>query len=217
MTQIAMPNTVSNGTSTVNFPGTSGNSTPIAASDVFAQLEQRLNSTQAEEITLPTADGGSVTTIQGQNGPQIVSETSATGTTLTQVGFVSPPLFQQFLSNLFTALDADSTSSAAGGITATGTSNASSNADSTAADSMTNSVQALITQLNPNGADSADTASLVKSFDALLQNTGISPDASGSMTQSQGAAAQQAFLTSALPALKSGELNSTGLLVNTSA
>jgi len=217
MTQITTPYPLSSGTPTINFPGTSGTTTPIAASDVFAQLEQRLSSTQKEETTVPTADGGSVTTIQGQNGPQIVSETSASGTTLTQVGFVSPPLFHQFLSNLFTALDADSPSSATGGTTAAGTSNSSSSADSTAANSMTSSVQALIAQLNPNGTGNADTASLLKSFDALLQNSGISPDASGSMTQAQGAAALQAFLTSALPALKSGELNPTGLLVNTSA
>lgn len=214
MTQI---NTASASTAATSIPGTSATTTPIAASDVFAQLEQRLSSTQAEETTTSTADGGFVTTIQGQKGPQIVSETGADGTTLTQVGYVSPPLFHQFLSNLFAALDADGSTSATGGTTTTGTSNSSSSTDATAADSMTNSVKALISQLNPNGAGDADTANLLKSFDALLQNTGISPDGSGSMTQSQGAAALQAFLTSALPALKSGELNPTGLLVNTTA
>jgi hypothetical protein len=195
----------------LNKTGASGTTSSLFGG-VVAQLESG-----SGETTTTTADGGSVTTIKAPDGKdQIVSETSASGTTLTQVGYVSPVLLQKFLDSLFTALQADglgsATSSSAAGTgesVAAGESATAARAgipgDSAGAAGTTGSgpldasLQALMTQLGPNAALSSTTSSLLRSFDTLMQNSGIAIDSAAGETSSQASeAALQSFLSNAM-------------------
>lgn len=156
------------------------------------------------EVTTPTADGGSVTTIGSGKNADIVSETSASGETLTQVGYISPVLTQNFLNSLQQALQVSGTTAANG----TGASDGDSSAGSP--------IQSLLAQLADPTATSNHQA-LLKSFGILLQGSGIDPasvaegsaDAGSSVT-----GALEAFLQNTLPDSAS---KPAGQRVNTSA
>jgi hypothetical protein len=154
------------------------------------------------EVTTQTAAGGSVTTIGTGKNKDIVSETSANGETLTQVGYISPVLTQNFLKSLQQALQVKGTSAA--------------NSDSVDGNTSTSPVQSLMTQLaDPTSA--SDHQALLTSFGVLLQGSGIDPAAvaSGSAgTASAVTGALDAFLRTTLPDFASKQ---TGQSINTTA
>jgi hypothetical protein len=176
----------------------SSDSKSTSGKDPFDDLVAKLQQTASAEKTVTKSDGSSVTTVPTANGGQrVVSETSASGQTLTESGYVSPALLQKFLDNLFTTLKADG--AAVGGTTAS----AATSAGSTAASSISGAVDKLGTQLT---AGTGSTANLVNSFGSLLQSSGIDLPAGGSASS-----ALKSFLAHAAPAIQSGEITRTGI------
>ena len=156
-------------------------------SDLVTRVEA-----QSGETTTFNADGSSETTVKGSDGSdRIVSETGADGGTLTEVGYVSPRLLQNFLGSLASALDAD-------GATATSATTATTKSDGTNAS--TAAMQTLITQLSPDAPTTAATATLLGSFATLVQGSGINvTQSTGQSTSQANEAALRAFLTNTLP------------------
>jgi hypothetical protein len=180
--------------------GTKGQSTAQFAG-VVTQMESR-----AGETTVTKPDGSSVTTIKGADGKdRIVSESSASGESLTEVGYVSPVLMQRFLDSLTSALQADGAGAAAT-IASTDTAAAATvqasqaPADNAVTDTLGNSLQALIGQLGSNAPISAANSNLMKSFDDLMQGSGIPISVSAGQTSGRASdAALQSFLKNAMP------------------
>ncbi len=131
------------------------------------------------EVTTQTVDGGSITTIGTGKNADIVSETSASGVTLTQVGYVSPVLTQNFLNSLQQALQVSGTFASSGSVAGDGGDNASS------------PVKSLLAQL-ADPAAAPDHQALLTSFAVLLQGSGIETASSVSGTL-------EAFLQNTLP------------------
>jgi hypothetical protein len=200
----------------------------VLGTDLTSFLASRLNSegikaqSSAGEVTTTTADGGSVTSIGTGPNAKVVSETSSDGTTLTEVGYESPVLVQNFLNSLEQALQSDgldatsasaANPSSAASTTSTDTSTASGNTN------LASSIQSLLAQLGSSSGPASANGGLLTSFNSLLQGSGIdASDASGgSSTAGTGssAAALQAFLSNALSGLPTSR--SLGQSVNASA
>ena len=170
-----------------------------SSKDPFDALVAKLQQAGGAEKTVTKSDGSSVTTVPSANGSaRVVSETSASGQTLTAAGHVSPTLLQKFLDNLFTTLKTDG-AAAVGGIPASA---AATPAASTAS-SLSSAVGTLGTQLT---AGTGSTANLVNSFGSLLQSSGIDLPAGGNASS-----ALKSFLAHAAPAIQSGEITRTGI------
>lgn len=191
--------------------GSVGSSILGADLSSFLKLSQSSNGITPQspdgEVTTQTKNGDLVTTIgQGQDA-NVVSVTSPSGTTLTEVGYVSPVLVQKFLDSLEQALQTDGTG---GGSTAS-TPGVAANAD--AATGLASSIQALLKQLDSNGASGSPGSGLATTFSGLLQSSGIAAGSGG--TPGDGArTALQAFLSHALSQLNPAGSSSLGSTVD---
>ena len=63
----------------------------------------------AGEVTTQTPGGGSITTIGQGADANVISDTSANGSTATEVGYLSPVLMQRFMDSLQQALQTTGT------------------------------------------------------------------------------------------------------------
>jgi hypothetical protein len=187
-------------------------SNPALSADLMSFLASRLSSegikaqSSAGEVTTKTADGGSITTIGTGTDAQIVSETSASGTTLTQVGYESPVLIQNFLNSLEQELQSDGLKATSGSATATSgtTSTTAADATTTGNTGLASSIHSLLTQLGGSPSSASTPTGLLSSFDDLLQGSGINVSAASSDTGASGAtvnSALQAFLNNTLAGL----------------
>ena len=175
------------------------------------------------EVTTVAKNGDLVTTIgQGPNA-NVVSVTSAGGTTLTEVGYASPVLAQKFLDSLQQALQADQAAAAADSPPASrGASAAPSSADTTGADEagLASSIQSLLSQLDAKGTCGTPGSGLETSFNNLLQSAGITAPSGGTPGGTPGGgkgSALQVFLNNALTGLKSADSSTLGSTVNTTS
>jgi hypothetical protein len=138
----------------------------------------------AGEVTTQTPGGGSITTIgQGANA-NVISDTSANGTTVTEVGYLSPDLMQRFLDSLQQALQT----------TGAGT------------DANPSSIQALMNRLDDTGSSGAQNSQLLANFSDLLQGSGIETTAQGPTGGAGAKTALQAFLANTLSQLNTGSV-----------
>ena len=171
------------------------------------------------EVTTVAKNGDLVTTIgQGPNA-NVVSVTSAGGTTLTEVGYTSPVLAQKFLDSLQQALQADQAAAAADSPAASGGASAApSPTDTTGADDagLASSIRSLLSQLDAKGASGSPGSGLETSFNHLLQSAGITAGSGGTPGGGTGSALQ-VFLNNALTGLKSADSSTLGSTVNTTS
>lgn len=176
----------------------SSDSQSSSSKDPFDALVAKLQQTGSGEKTATKSDGSSVTTVTTASGGQrVVSETSPSGQTLTEAGYVSPTLLQKFLDNLFSTLKADGAGVAAGAATA------ANSPASSAASAVGSAVNKLDSQLS---AGASSTTGLVNSFGNLLQSSGIALPAGTSAST-----ALKSFLAHAAPAIESGKITRTGI------
>jgi hypothetical protein len=195
-----------------------------------ADLSFFLNSSQSSsgvtpqspdgEITTKTKNGDLVTTIGQGKDANVVSVTSPSGTTLTEVGYTSPVLVQNFLNSLEQALQAegagagvDASASSGGASAATAPGDAASAGDATG---LATSIQSLLNQLDTNGTSGSPSSGLVTSFSSLLQSSGITTG-SGATTSDGARTALQAFLNQALSGLNPSGPSSLGSTVDATA
>jgi hypothetical protein len=172
----------------------------------------------AGEVTTQAKDGSSVTTIgQGPNA-NVVADTSAHGTTATEVGYVSPVLLQNFLDSLQQALqgagtgrDGDAPAALSNAPTA-----ASVGVSANTEPGLASSLQTLIKQLDAGRPVGAPSGRLLTAFSGLLQGSGINPSAAGA-TDGGAGGALQAFLAQALSELKASGSSSVGSNFNVSS
>ena len=177
-----------------------------SSKDPFDALVAKLQQSGSGEKTVTRTDGSSVTTVAtAKGGPRVVSETSASGQTLTEAGYVSPALLQKFLDNLFSTLKADGAAGvgAAPASAAGSTGSTASTTAASAATSLSSAVNTLGTQLT---AGAGSTANLVSSFGSLLQSSGIDLPAGGNARS-----ALKSFLAHAAPAIQAGQITRTGI------
>ena len=164
---------------------------------LFGGLVDQIESSSGE-TTQSTTDGGSVTTIKGSDGKnQIVSETSAKGETLTQVGYVSPVLLQNFLDSLGQALTTDGSQASAS--TSTSATSAAGTNGVDIGSRIPAAVQNLLSQLSTNTPQQSISVGLLNSFDTLMQNSGepVGPSSGGASKQTS-QSALLSFLKNAL-------------------
>jgi hypothetical protein len=199
----------------------------VGSSILSADLSSFLKSSQSSsgvtpqspdgEVTTRTKDGDLVTTIgQGQDA-NVVSVTSPSGTTVTEVGYVSPILVQKFLESLQQVLRADGASAGVDTSASTGGASAATTpGDATSTDDTTgvaSSIQTLLNQLDTNGTSGSPISGLVTTFSNLLQNSGITTG-SGTTTGNGARSALQAFLNNALSQLNPPDSSSPGSTVD---
>jgi hypothetical protein len=179
-----------------------------AASNPFSQLIDLLQGTASEETTVSQPDGASVTTVPGPDGTsRMVSETQ-NGTTLTEVGYVSPVLLRHFVTSLFQTLQA--TGPTASPTAGTGAARGGAVSTSSAA------LNALLGKLQSGATADPSMQDLLQSFGALMQGSGLAPPSGGGAqwTSANTAAALTSFLQSAAPSLEDGAISPTGINVN---
>jgi len=172
------------------------------------------------EVTTRAKDGSLVTTIGQGKDANVVSVTSPSGTTVTEVGYTSPILVQKFLDSLQQALQADgpnagvATSASSGGASAASAPGNATGADDTTG--LASSIQQLLKQLNSNGTSGSPSTGILTTFNGLLQSSGIetgSDSAAGDGARD----ALQAFLSHELSELKAPDVSSLGNKVDTTA
>jgi hypothetical protein len=195
----------------VAFSGGSAGASSLqgaAASNPFSQLIDLLQQTASGETTATQPDGASVTTVPGPDGtPRMVSETE-NGTTLTEVGYVSPVLLQHFVTSLFQTLQSTgATGSAAAGA---GAARGGAVGNSSAA------LNALLGKLQSGATADPSMQDLLQSFGALMQGSGLAPPGGGGAewTSANTAAGLTSFLQGAAPSLADGVISPTGINVN---
>jgi hypothetical protein len=189
--------------------GSQGSQAAVAAetSAAFSDLVAMLKQTVSQETTVNQPNGSSITTIPSVDGgsPRMVSETM-NGTTITQAGYVSPVLLQNFLTSLFQTLGSQ-------GSAASTTPSTNEIAGSSVKSKMGSSVDRLVATLN-SGASDSSLQGLLNSFEALMQGSGIPNPDGGNWTMADARSALATFLNSAKPSLKDGAITSTGININ---
>ena len=138
----------------------------------------------AGEVTTQTPGGGSITTIGQGADANVISDTSANGSTATEVGYLSPVLMQRFMDSLQQALQTTGTDPGAN----------------------PSSIQALMNRLDETGSSGAQNSQLLANFSDLLQGSGIETTAEGPTGGVGAKTALQAFLANTLSQLNTGSV-----------
>jgi len=133
-------------------------------------------------------------------------------TTLTEAGYVSPVLLQQFSDSLFQALQAGGLGGV--GAATAGTGNAAS---ASYQGGLVSSLQNLIQESGANAGPDSDAAKLQTSFANLMQNSGIAVTSGMAANGTIQPSGLQTFLSGLLVNVQNGSTSSSGLNVNTTA